>query len=254
MLKLILLTFIILLMVFSVGCSNKDLIKKALESKDITFCNKINDKKIQNQCFFELADFVPTACSQINMFCGSIRCDNLIDQCYQKLFEKNPSEEICSAWESKDEPNSNIFECFKKVGYSDVSACKKFSSYRYYKVCIARLSEIENYSLTEEDCKTYASKSDGDSLECYNDLAITIGDIRYCNNNSEGFVDSRCVTEVAKAKKDPETCNAINPFCFRCENGDSCYADQTQREKYGQYDQGCESYLEYCKKVAAQSS
>jgi len=242
---------ILSLIIFIAGCSSEQLTQKAIEKQDISYCNKIKDQGSQNRCYFKLADYVPEACSYIKPFyCVGSPCmddSGLIAQCYEKLFEKNPSEQVCMDMESNKGAYQNVLGCFENLGFSGINLCKKFkTSYSNYWDCFR--NKLGNgldvpVKITEAECVEFAKISEDNKWRCYRDLAVTEKNEEFCNKEyvRDSFNEMACLTEVAKAKKDPEVCNKISPSCYKCRTGVSCGSKPTGNWA------DCETYQEYCK-------
>ncbi|MCP3685635.1 MAG: hypothetical protein GY861_23540 [bacterium] len=258
--KLIKYVLLISLMIFLVGCiSNERLTEKAIEQQDISYCNKIKDQGTQNRCFFKLADYVPEACSHIEPFyCLGSPCmdeSGLIAECYEKLFEKNPSEQVCIDMEANKGAYQNVLRCFEKLGFSGNSLCKKFkTSYSNFWGCFR--NKLGNgldvpVEISEEECIEYAKISEDNKWRCYKDLAVTEKNEKFCNKDymSNTFNELACLLEVAKAKKDTEVCNKIDPSCYKCGHGISCGGGKPTGNWVD-----CDTYQNYCKKQIESSS
>ncbi len=241
------LTFITILIVFLASAcimeSSDALTKKAIENKDISFCEKIGDQGLQNKCYFEISEFMPEACDKIVPFyCRGSPCfhdDRLIGQCYMNLYEKTKDENYCIKMESLGGDYDSIKYCFLGLGYSGDSLCKKFvSSYDDFWNCYMNDLKIEP-NVTEDICINFSQISERSKTSCYHDLAKITKNEEYCSFCTYAMDEYFCITDVAIKKNDSKICDSLPSNCHRCSYGYSCNVPIRNESE-------CKTFPEFC--------
>lgn len=243
-----LIAILILTIILVAGCiSSTELTNKAIENKDISFCDRISDQGQKNQCYFRLSDFIPEACDKIvSFYCRGSPCfsdANLIGQCYLNLYNKTNDETYCVNMESHGGDYESIKNCFTMAGYSGDSLCKKFiTSYNNFRDCYENDLKID-VNVTQNICINF-SKNQRDQRkvsDCYRDLARVIKNESFCNLDNYLPLDPYyCIIDVAVAKNDTILCNQIPSDCFHCKAVDSC------PKPIGNWTGDCMSFQDFC--------
>lgn len=232
----ILILFIIVLLFLFVGPSTQKIIEKAINEKNISYCSELKDKADQNICLFNLSDYTSEACDYMQDVRywetrNAHNVEGLQLECYKKLFDKNPSEEICEKMETNlknDERYSiwSIKECFEEFGYSSVELCNKLKTdYIDYWSCFVNWLHIP-LELNETQCIDFAKFSEDNRWRCYEDLAELEKNEEFCDEmflpNSTVYADptliDACLRNAAIAKKDTALCDKLPTDCYNCEN------------------------------------
>ena len=247
-LRYLLLSSLILIIFYS-GCiqskeSANQLIDKAIQTQEVSYCEKIDDLGYKNQCYFKLSDSFPELCRKIKtFFCRDGPCfldDELLGECYLNRYNKTKNESLCVEMEHYGGSYNKVKTCFTEAGYSGDAFCKKFkTSYHNFWNCYMNDLKVE-LNLTEAQCIQFSQISEDAKTRCYRDLAAISGNESFCHYSSEGSLDlGYCITDVAVARNNSSLCDIISSHCYVSKRSTGCKPDALES--------GETPFPEYCK-------